>query len=434
VNVARDPADFEDIEREYGGAAVREALDGAQHVGPGFAPLDEPEAERISISPSVYQWRDPSALPRRDYLYGFELKRQMVSAVVAPGAAGKTTYKVGRAICMATGEERFGHRVWNGPHRVWLWNLEDERLEVEKIVAAYVKAWGMDHDALGDRLLIDGADGEFSQQLKLAVEDGFGQFKLQKHLGDALIEALIERKVDYLDIDPFVSSHAVNENSNQAIDAVAKEWLRIAREANCAVGLAHHSRKLGGVEISAESARGAGAIVNAARSVLLLQTMGKETASNFGVAECDRKRYFSVYDDKNNKAPPAERADWYEFHGVGLDNADVGTKGPEDNIGTCARWSPPDRFAGITVRHLIEVQKRVDENPDKCRKWASSPLWIGRLIADLLDLDPHDKEEKKKLGKIIDTWVQEGALKVVVKQSAKREPVDCLEVGKWAHL
>jgi RecA-family ATPase len=62
---------------------------------------------------------------------------------------------------------------------------------------------------------------------------------------EALVAELIARNVDVLVIDPFVSSHGVNENDNSAIDAVAKTWARIAKRANCAIVLVHHSRKLG---------------------------------------------------------------------------------------------------------------------------------------------------------------------------------------------
>jgi RecA-family ATPase len=233
--------------------------------------------------------------------------------VVAPGAAGKTTLKIGRAICMATGLNKLGHRVWNGPHRVWLWNLEDDLEEVEKIIHAFLKMWDLTAADLGDRLFINGADSINSGSLKLAVEANFGGFKVQRPIAEALIEELTEKRIDYLDIDPFVSSHAVDENSNQAIDAVAKEWLRIAHAANCAVGLAHHLRKTTAAEFTAQDARGAGAMINAARSCLILQRMSKEQALLMQIAECDRKRYFSVYDDKNNKAPPALKAEWYEF-------------------------------------------------------------------------------------------------------------------------
>lgn len=48
-------------------------------------------------------------------------------------------------------------------------------------------------------------------------------------------------------VDPFVSSHTVRESSNEAIDAIAKRWKRLAQETGCAVVLVHHTKKRAGV-------------------------------------------------------------------------------------------------------------------------------------------------------------------------------------------
>src|SRR3546814_7042118 len=86
------------------------------------------EADVVTFSATPFTWREPATIPRRPFLSGFELRRGQLSGAIAPGAAGKTTYKVGRAICMATGIEMFGHRVWNGPYRVWLMQTADEQI------------------------------------------------------------------------------------------------------------------------------------------------------------------------------------------------------------------------------------------------------------------------------------------------------------------
>lgn len=429
--------DFEDIERDHGGAAVRDALDRAQYVGPEFAPFDEPAADKRSFTAAPFVWRDPATIPRRAFLYGFELRRKQISAMIAPGAAGKTTLKIGRALCMATGQDLFGHRVWNGPHNVWLWNLEDELEECEKTVHAFMKLWNLTNDDLAGRLFINGADSVGSAGLKLAVEDNFKGFKVQRPVSEALIEAITRFKIDYLDVDPFVSSHAVDENSNQAIDAVAKEWLRVAQEANpeaggCAIGLAHHLRKTTGTEFTANDARGAGAMINAARSCLVLQRMCREAAEELQIQECDRKRYFSVYDDKNNKAPPAAMAEWYEFVGIGLGNGDVGTEGPEDNVGALKRWSPPDVFGGVTSRQLLNIQKLINEQPQNARKHSASNKWVGRIIAHVLDLNLDTRGVDARIKKMIGTWLSTGALRTVDLANEKREVVSYVEVGIWA--
>lgn len=428
-------ADFDDLERNYGGSAVRDALAGARHVGPDFAPYDEPAAQRPPLLAKPFEWRDPATISRRAFLYGFELRRRQVSGTIAPGAAGKTTLKIGRALCMVTGRDLLGHRVWNGPHRVWLWNLEDELEECEKTVHAFMKLWNLTPDDLADRLFVNGADTIGAGGLKLATENNFGGFTVQKPVSEALIEELTAKKIDYLDVDPFVSSHAVDENSNQAIDAVAKEWLRIAHEANpeaggVAIGLAHHLRKTQAAEFTAQDARGAGAMINAARSCLVLQRMSPDEAIKLQIPECDRKSYFKVYDDKNNKAPPALKAEWYEFVSVGLGNADVGSEGPEDSIGAIQRWTPPDVFGGVTAHQLMNIQKMIDKNPAKARKHSASKDWVGKMVAFVLDRNLDSRGVKQGIEEMIRVWLESGVLKTAELVADDRHVYEFVEVGR----
>ena len=407
-----------------------------QPAASNVVPLRDDARSQSGAGPVIFRampfvWRDPATIPRRKYLYGYELRRKQVSGVVAPGAAGKTTLKVGRALCMVTGRDLLGHRVWNGPHRVWLWNLEDEMEEVEKTVHAYVKLWNLDPADLKDRLFINGMDSPATSQLKLAVDDQRGRFTIQRPIATAVVAELIAMGIDYLDVDPFVSSHGVDENNNSAIDAVAKEWVRIAFEANCAISLAHHVRKPSGGETSAHDARGASAMVNAARSVLVLQRMSVDDAKGFRVPECDRRKYFSVYDDKNNKAPSASQAEWYEFVGMGLGNGD--DTGPEDNIGAAHRWYPPDTFEGVNGSQLQYIQKKIAAAPkDECRKSHLSPGWVGKIVLAVLGLNRDDPGDRERVKRMLTAWIENGALRTVDladKTGQKREHV---EVGTWA--
>lgn len=427
--------DFDDEMREHGAEAVRAALSSARWPWPESAPL-EPAAsvKPFGLTASPFQWRDPATIKRRDFLYGFELRRKQLSAVVGVGSGGKTTFKVGRAICMATGQERFGHRVWNGPHRCWLINLEDEREEIEKTVHAFMKLWDLSPADLGDRLFLDGVDSGLMSKLKIGVEgERGGGCVIQKPVVDAIVEEALLNGIDYIDVDPFVSSHSVDENSNGAIDAVSKEWVQVAHRANCAVSLAHHVRKPNGSEATAFDARGAVAMINAARSVLVLQKMSKEVAQDLAVAECDRKRYVSVYDDKNNRAPPAASAEWYEFKSVGLGNGD--DTGPEDSLGALERWQAPNAFGGATARQLLNIQKAIaDADPARTRKHSSSKNWVGKIVAHVLDMNADNPAEKATIKKRIDTWLATGALRSVALKDANHEEREHVEVGQWAIL
>lgn len=95
-----------------------------------------------------------------------------------------------------------------------------------------------------------------------------------------------------------------------AIDAVVKAWARVADEANCAILLVHHTRKENGAKITADSARGGGALIGAVRDCRTLNRMDEDETKKLGI---DNPRgYFKVQSDKGNFAP-ADSAQWYKL-------------------------------------------------------------------------------------------------------------------------
>src|SRR5690606_31042440 len=134
---------------------------------------------------------------------------------------------------------------------------------------------------------------------------------------DQITTELVEHDVGLLVVDPFISSHAVGENDNSLVDAVAKQWAAIADRANCAVEIVHHVRKpaQGQDELTVDDARGAGALVNAARSARVLNRMTSKQAEQAGVD--DRRLFFRTDTGKANLAPP-ETATWFRLVSVTL--------------------------------------------------------------------------------------------------------------------
>jgi hypothetical protein len=222
-----------------------------------------------------------------------------------------------------------------------------------------------------------------------------------------------------LTIDPFVSSHEVSENDNRAIDAVVKAWGRLADECNCSINLVHHVRKGNGAETNADSARGAKALVDAARSVNVFNRMTPDEASLAGIAEDQRGFYFRVQNDKANLAPP-DRATWYRMNNVSLDNG--------DQVGVACPWKWPELFEGISTRHLIAAQKAIAEG--EWRLDSQSKEWAGLPIATVLDLDPATC--RKRIAKVLSDWIKNGSFKVVEKEDEHRHVKKFVEVGKWA--
>lgn len=360
------------------------------------------------VSATPYKCRDPRSIPQRPWIYGRQFLRGSLSVIVAPGAVGKTSLLTGSALAMVTGRALLGKTVWDGPMRVWLWNLEDSQDELSRLIEAARLHWNISEADVGGRLFVDSAlDGA---ELCVATEDNAG-FRILAPVIDALVAEIIARKVDVLIVDPFVSSHRVSENNNGAIDAVAKQWARVGVRANCAIGLVHHTKKLNGAETTAEGARGASALPNAARSVIALNRMGAEEATQWGIEGDERRFFFRAYDDKNNRAPPASKSDWYKLASVQLDNGREGSLG--DSVQVVIPWIPPDAFTGLTWEHLRDIQAKVTVGA--YRKDSQSPDWAGEAIAEVLGLDAGERPKREspdlaRIKTLLNTWLRSGAL------------------------
>jgi len=189
------------------------------------------------FEPTVFEWEDPTEIPVRDWIYGKHLIRRHVSATIASGAVGKTSLKIVEALALATGRPLLGVDVPKRS-RVWLFNLEDDMIELRRRVSAAMIHYGIKPEDIGDRLMIDG-----EKSLLITKTDNKGT-KINVPVVEAVVEAIEALEIDVLIVDPFISSHDAQESDSGAMDLVMKSgWVRVAREGNCAVELCHHTTK-----------------------------------------------------------------------------------------------------------------------------------------------------------------------------------------------
>lgn len=387
--------------------------------------------DQAKITASPFRWPDHRTLPRRPWVWGRWLLRSTVSAIVAPGGIGKSSFVASMLLSLASGkQELLGKTVWAGPKRVWYWNLEDTLDELEMQLVAAAMFHRVDQAACADRIFLD--SGMEGNELKIAIEDREG-YRIAIPVVEALVAELIRLKIDVLIVDPFVSSHGVSENDNGAIDAVVKTWSIIAKRANCSIVLVHHTKKLGGDKVTAEASRGAVSLIAAARVTLVLNRMDKDEAERFGIGEdSERRRLFTVQDDKANRAP-AEDAQWFRLASQDVDNS-TGQDDPfgeeGDSVGVVTRWYPPDAFAGITVDHLRRVQAAVAAGAFKAHHSATD--WVGHAVAGVLGLDPQNKGDRARILKLVGTWEASGALRVEERKDQNRQMKRFIVVGKAA--
>ena len=327
---------------------------------------------------------------------------------------------------MVTGRPLLGFQV---PQtlRVWVWNGEDPREEIERRLAAACIHFGISPQDIGDRLFIDSG-----RETPIVIAEKLGEgVTVMAPMVDALTAEIRARQIDVMIVDPFVSCHAVPENDNGAIDRVSKTWARIAEAANCGVELVHHVRKAGAGQTTytVEDARGGSALIGAVRSARVLNVMSPEEAEPAGIASTDRRRFFRVDDGKSNMAPPVERAEWRELVSVGLGNDD--TDGPEDLVGVATAWAMPGLFADIDVADTRRVQKAIQGG-----SWSEnvqSGDWAGRIIGEVLGIDTSPKTPgQTRVKALLKGWIKGGALKVAYEHDSRNgRSKPTIVVGEW---
>ena len=112
-------------------------------------PPDAPPPRRVRST--AWHWIDPEKIPRRQWLYGTSVIRKFVSATIAPGGAGKSSLAVVEVLEMVSGKELLLD-VAHAPLRVWYWNLEDPKEEIERRLAAACAYYKLEADDLVGRL------------------------------------------------------------------------------------------------------------------------------------------------------------------------------------------------------------------------------------------------------------------------------------------
>lgn len=407
---AHSHTDFADHDDE----AIRAAFDRAQVVNAATFP--------DKITPTPFEWIDPKAIPLRPWIFGRWLLRRTVATLVAPGGIGKTTLIASAALSMVTGRELLGKTVWGGAQRVWIWNLEDGLEDMQRSILAAARFHGVSQEDVNERLFVDCAMQ--GAELCTAVEGPDG-FKLFSPLYEQIARAIIDRQIDVLIIDPFVSSHAVEENANSLIDKVAKAWGRVAQDANCVVVLVHHTSKAGAGVVTAHSSRGAVALTDATRSAIVLNRMDEKKAQELGLDEAERKRYFSAGDDKHNRAP-ADGAEWFY-----LESEDLGN-GPDggDSVGVARPIKLPDPFDDVTVDDLRRVQMRIADGEWRANVQATA--WAGNAVASALGFDLDTAAGKAKVKSLLRTWIANGCLRIVERKDCRSDLRKFVIVGSPA--
>jgi hypothetical protein len=379
LSVARD---FEDIERDFGGEAVREALARAR---------SRPRLRAV--------WT--SRRPESAQLHGHAVRLARSGdhpAAPVPlrlRARGVRSARSSRQARPARRRSRSAARsAWRraGPARPSRLERPASRLAVEPRGRSrggredrprLPQAVGPRPDELGDRLFINGADSIGANGLKLAVEDNFGGFKLQRPVSEALIEEL-KRQADRL------SRHRpVRQSATRSTRTATRRSTRWPRN-----GCASPTRRTARSGWRITCARRRRRVHRSGRPRRRRDDQRRplvpgaaahepERRRKLQIEECDRKRYFRSTTTRTTRPRPRSRPEWYEFVSVGLGNGDVTgrrTASARSSAGAARRVRR--RHGAPALQHPEDDR----ENPMKARKHSKSK-WIGSARSSPIVLD-----------------------------------------------
>jgi AAA domain len=253
---------------------------------------------------------------------------------------------------------------------------------------------------------------------KLMVLDAHGRPVIDT-LATKLADTIKARRIDIVSLDPFVKSHAIEENSNSMIDKVVQVLSDLANQYNIAVDVPHHTAKGPADPGNADRGRGASAMKDAGRLIYTLTPMSPEEGQALGLSETDRRRLIRLDSAKVNILPPMAEARWFKLVGVDIGNgSELYPNG--DQVQTVEVWTPPDVFAGLSNLLINQILTIIDAGlPDQTLYSDAPNAKAGAAWRVIADHCPGGKPERV-CRDIIKRWLKSGLLKHEDYYSKKR--------------
>lgn len=254
-----------------------------------------------------------SQLTPRPWLMKDMLMRRTVTLLLASGSAGKSSLSLALAAHLATGKNFAGYENTRPqqPTRTIVYNGEDDVEEQSRRLTAICTVYGLDYEEVRKHILLLSA-----RELKLQLVTKEGSKAVRNDtIVTQLTQFASEAQVGCIILDPLVKLHQCDESDNAEMDAVMEAITDIAHGSNAAMLVLHHTTKISMKQEdrigNADIARGASAIVNAARVAFTMLNATSQDAQDYGFDDEERHRWVRLDDAKMNMSLANKVATWF---------------------------------------------------------------------------------------------------------------------------
>jgi hypothetical protein len=379
----------------------------------------EARAAPSTFDAAPYAFPDPATIPKREWLLGRHYLRGAVGGTVGGPGRLKSTGVLTECVGMAAGLDLLGGgtELPAGPLRVCYLNGEENQTELDRWVAALCQHYGLERQRFAGRLWVTSTR---DKPIRVGKFDPSKGVVLARDVIADMQAWCDQNGIDVLVFDPFVSFHAVRENDNGDMDVICKEAFGAIAGTKRSVELVIHPRKLapGEANTTVDDARGASAQHGALRLMRTFNFMTTKEAGSLGISEDDRRRHVRIDSGKANPAPLG-KAKWLRIEVEDLPNG--------DHVAVASSWSPPNAFHEVSVADIHWIRALVQKKAYRADSQAKE--WIGKPLAERLNLDLTNKQSKAKVKHILQTWMKNGVLDTEERPDKKSALRDFVIIG-----
>ena len=266
---------------------------------------------------------DPTSIPPRPWMLDRVLMLHETTLLLAPGSAGKSSLSLAIVAHMALGRS-LGPYTCHVKCKSIVYNGEDDRAEQSRRLYAVCQSYNLDYNAVKKQVVLLS-----SSDIDLRLVSAQGRVPV---VNDAVVNQLVEFASDddvgLVVYDPLVDIHDVDEGDNPHMNFVMKTLQAVARKANVASLVLHHTTKagqsrqeerIGNMDIS----RGASGIVYKSRISFTLMNASAQDCEDYGLQDAERNTWVRLDDAKMNLALSSEQATWFRKEGCKIPSGDV---------------------------------------------------------------------------------------------------------------